>query len=521
MKLKITPKACSWAIILAGAAIVWAMCMRAVWIFDDMEYAYILTDDYIPMIRHWGNDAVPRHIESFKDIIDSQIVHWHNVNGRAVAHTIIQWFCGIGGRALFAICDAAVFVAFVILVLWHSRSKIQNVRSVATIVLLYFISFVTYMTPAFQICCMWMFTLALLWLRFLFDGRRRPAWTWPLLFLLGLFAGCGNEALNVGLSVAIFLWWLGRVRSVNLQQYVLIIGFALGCALLVFSPGNFARVGRKMVYPSFIAYFLTLINFLGYTLSFLLPLLAIVVWQILRRQSTLKKIYTENSFWIITLVLCLALGVVLGSWANRLFLGAALAAVVLIIRILPRHGFNSFWLACLIAYASFILYENRDYIEFQRHEYNRIRTDFINNGGGLVCTSVPHEHMLFFQEYSNTIPLVGDKHWRACLRSEFPDYKPLELIPEVLPAMNDTVVYPYTRQLHEDMWICVRPKGDNCEFISHHSIGIGGIRRKYKSTPVSMDADLIDGGTWEAVLLPSAYMWRTLGIDSVTVVQNR
>ena len=222
-----------------------------------------------------------------------------------------------------------------------------------------------------------------------------------------------------------------------------------------------------------------------------------------------------------TIVLCLAIGLLLGSWANRLFLGAALAAMVLIIRILPRHGFNNFWLACLLVFTSVVLSQNVDFIEFQRYEYDRIRSEFISNGGGLVRTSITHKEMILSQSYSLRVPVLTDESWRACLRSEFPDYKPLELIPEVLPAMNDTVVYPYTRQLHEDMWICVRPKGDNCEFISHHSIGIGGIRRKYKSTPVSMDADLIDGGTWEAVLLPSAYMWRTLGLDSVTVVQNR
>lgn len=32
---------------------------------------------------------------------------------------------------------------------------------------------------------------------------------------------------------------------------------------------------------------------------------------------------------------------------------------------------------------------------------------------------------------------------------------------------------------------------------------------------------MIDGGSWEAVYMHSGYNWRTLGIDSVTVVQNR
>lgn len=222
-----------------------------------------------------------------------------------------------------------------------------------------------------------------------------------------------------------------------------------------------------------------------------------------------------------TIVLCLAIGLLLGSWANRLFLGAALAAKVLIIRILPRHGFNNFWLACLLVFTSVVLSQNVDFIEFQRYEYDRIRSEFISNGGGLVRTSVPHEEMLLMQAYSHRVPIVTDKSWRACLRSEFPNHKPLELFPEALPGMNDSVVSPYTRQLCKDAWICVRPKGDNSKFISHHSIGIGGIRRKYKSIPVEVETDMIDGGTWECKVLGSAYMWRTLGLDSVTVVQNR
>lgn len=511
---------CSWAIILAGAAIVWAMCMRAVWISDDMDYAYVMTHDYIPIIERVTGDETPERITSFSDIVRSQVVHYREVNGRAVAHTIIQWFCALGGRGLFSVCNAAVFVAFILLVLWHGGGGIGRPRSVATVVALYFASFVTHMTPAFQICYIWMFTLALLWLRFLFDGKRRPAWSWPLLFLLGLLAGCGNEALNVGLSVAIFLWWLGRVRSVTMQQYVLIVGFALGCAVLVFSPGNFGRAERNENW--LIGFSL---NYFAYlTFPYVPAVVAIVAWRKLRRKVSMRDIYRNNAFWINTFLLCALLGLALGGWANRLFLGTALAALVLVQSLLPARGFNNLWLCLTVAFSCWILVNEWEFINSQRNEYERLRADFIAGTDGVVRTSRPFRRAFGEESFSYTMPVTESRMaraWRACLRSEFPDHAPLYLIPQVLPAPGDSIKIPYTVFLCEDSWFCVRPKGCDADFISHHSIGIGPVRRHYKSLEVNYVDSVIDGGTWEAIYLHSAYVWRTLGLDSVTVAQKR
>lgn len=505
----------SWVILLAGAAIVFALCMRAAWISDDMDYGYVMTDDYIPILERVTGEETPQRISSWADIVQSQVVHYREVNGRAVAHTLIQWYCSLGGRTLFSLCNSAVFVAFILLVLWHGGGGTSNPRSVLTVVSLYFMSFVTHMTPAFQICYVWMFTLALLWLRFLFDDRRRSALMWPALFVLSMIAGCGNEALNIGLSVAIFIWWLRRVRYISARQYMLIIGFALGCAVLVFSPGNFGRASRNS--STFIGW--AIIGFVYFTIPYVPAIIAIILWKKFRRKIPLREIYKDNSFWINLFLLCAILGIALGGWANRLFLGSALAALILTQRLLPGRGFNNFWLCVAAAGTAWIIAKEYVFVDSQRAEYERIRAEFIASDNGIVRTAKPTRRTLGEESFSYVMPVAESRMaraWRASLRSEFPQHAPLTLIPDVLPAVGDSVEAPFAVQLCEDVWLFVRPKGSDARFISHHSVGLGPLRRHYKSIESRVGEHVIDGGTWEAVYINSAYVWRTLGLDSVS-----
>ncbi|MDE6285632.1 MAG: hypothetical protein K2L99_01395, partial [Muribaculaceae bacterium] len=311
---------------------------------------------------------------------------------------------------------------------------------------------------------------------------------------------------------------LGRVRSVTPQQYVLIIGFALGCAVLVFSPGNFGRAERNTTWLVGFSF----INFVYLTFPFVLPVIAIAAWRKLKRKVKLRDLYRENAFWINTFILCTLVGLALGAWANRLFFGAALASLVLVQRLLPARGFNNFWLCAAAAFSCWILVQEWAFINSQRDEYERLRADFIASDDGIVRTSRPSSKRAFREQtFSYTMPVAESRMaraWRASLRSEFPNHAPLILIPDVLPIPGDSSVQPYAVELGVDTWLCVRPKGSDTRFISHHSIGLGQLRRHYKSLEVNRIDSVIDGDTWEAIYLHSAYVWRTLGLDSVSCV---
>lgn len=519
MKLRINPRWLSWAIIIAGAAVVFAFCMRAPWINDDMAYAYVMTNEYTPIIGNETGDETPERITDISDIVRSQTVHWQKVNGRAFAHTLVQWFCGIGGRTLFSVCDALIFIAFVLLVLWHGGSYTGRPRSVATVTALYFMLFLTYMTPAFQICYLWMFTVAMLWLRLLLDGRRRPLWMWPLLFILSMLAGCGNEALNIGLSIAIFLWWLQRIRRVNTYQYMLIVGFALGCAFLVFSPGNFGRVERYSGSTSVFWWLFILASFIYFTYLSVLPVIGITLWRKIRHKVPLKQIYLDSSLWFNIFIVCLLLGLALGSWANRLFFGAFLATLVLVQRLLTDKGFNRFWLTLTCAGALYVVACEWQHVTYSHNEYERITKEFIASKDGVVCTSIPSSLRAFKVggTFSYDMSIADALVWQTSLRAEYPDHAPIKFIPSVAPGLNDTLKEPYTAKIAEDVWVCVRPKGSDCQFKSHHSIGIYNIRRPYKTLDVPFDDNIIEGKYWEAKIMESRYMMRILGLDSLSV----
>ena len=310
----VSGKALSWGILIVGAAIVFVFCMQAVWISDDMDYGFVLTHDYLPLLGRVTGDETPERITGFYDILRSQAVHWQDVNGRAFAHTLIQFFCGIGGRTLFSVCNSIVFVCFILLLLTHSGTGVRCPRAVATVVGLYFVLLINHATPAFQICYVWMFSVAMLWLLWLWRAPRSAWWTAPGAFVLGVLAGNGMEALNVGMSVALFVWWVRNIRRVTPMQYVLLVGFAVGCAFLVFSPGNFARAGRA-------GFSILSVLWWVYYFAWLFVLVAVVLYCRLRLRESFSSMYRSAAFWWDTLLVCLLFGLAVGAWAHRIFPG--------------------------------------------------------------------------------------------------------------------------------------------------------------------------------------------------------
>lgn len=512
---KASHRAISCVLLLAGAIIVFAFCMKAVWISDDMDYGFVLTHDYIPIIERVTGDETPRHIENAADIVCSQRVHWLDVNGRAFAHLLIQFFCGIGGRPLFAVCNAAVFVAFILLVVAHAGAGVGRPRAVATAVGLYFLFFITHMTPAFQICYVWMFAVAMLWLLWLFSKARTPHWALPAAFVLGVLAGNGNEALCVGLSVAVFVWWLRNLRSVTPAQYVLIVGYAVGCAFLVFSPGNFARARRAGFSV------LNILYWLGYGM-WLVPLVIVMLRAKLHRHVSFRSMYASGAFWFDTLVACAVFASVLGLWANRMLFGAALASLVLTIRLLPRRGFSNAALVLTAVLAGCVLLSEWSYTSAQRAEYDRIEREFLERGGGYVQTSPVLPKMLFTPDvsYSYMMPISDsrmERAWRASFRSLYPHARPLHLVPSVMPGLDDSISTPYAEPFGPDVWVAVRPAGSSAAFLSHHSMGMGPVRRAYKTLEVDFSHPDVVAPGWEGLIVRCEYPFRFIGLDSLSV----
>ena len=62
---------------------------------------FCLNDDLVyKFIWPYDNDSFTTPIKTIKDVIESQYIHYHVLNGRSIIHFFIQLFDGILGKEL-------------------------------------------------------------------------------------------------------------------------------------------------------------------------------------------------------------------------------------------------------------------------------------------------------------------------------------------------------------------------------------------------------------------------------------
>lgn len=314
------------AIMLLTVAAVGLLTAVAPWVGDDIEYQYICLPDVA--------DMSDTPVASLSDVAVSQWHHYFSINGRSVAHTLVQTFCGLLPPAAFVVCNAAAYVllAFGLLLLCRNCG-VRTIRPAAfagTSALLT-LGFSTYYTPAFQVGYVWMFatTLYFLWYFFRPEPSRLPAMA---LLTAGLLAGWGQEALCTGVSAALCLMAVFRRRSMNRKRWWLAAGYVAGMLLVCLSPAAWSRAADThatldaslacLVYSSRESYLLG----------------AFAVFLLLSRRGTLRSVFVRNAFywnaWLVLLLFNLAIGIV--PPARQLF-GLELLSLLLLLRLFAAH----------------------------------------------------------------------------------------------------------------------------------------------------------------------------------------
>lgn len=76
---------------------------RVVWLGDDIFFAFNLA------VSDWLDK-----VDTFGEIIESQAYYYMNRNGRFVTHCVVQFFSGFAGQMPFALLNAAMWVAFLL-----------------------------------------------------------------------------------------------------------------------------------------------------------------------------------------------------------------------------------------------------------------------------------------------------------------------------------------------------------------------------------------------------------------------
>ncbi len=233
----------AWGLLAAFcAALVYLNLITPLW-GDDYVYCFVFD------ARYYYDDSFTRLVGSWKDIVDSQVAHYLCTNGRFVAHTLAQGFLYAGQGWPWALANTLCLVANVYL-LWRfscrrrepdaGRRWQQFLLALALYWLLLPHPGQLFFWLTGSCNYQWAALLVLAFLNlWLMPAPRALAW---LLYPLAFVAGNGNEALSLGLAIALVGYAAWRHRALRARQFVGLACFLLGTASNVFSPGVAARM---------------------------------------------------------------------------------------------------------------------------------------------------------------------------------------------------------------------------------------------------------------------------------------
>lgn len=277
------------------------------------RFSLFICDDHIYSFIYGTNEIV----RSFNDIIHSQWHHYFEQNGRFLVHCVVQYFCSFGSVEIFRILNSVVFVAF----LSVSSKLIFPINHISWINLLIVLVFIWYFIPvpgmtflgniSLSVNYLWTST-AILFFILIYEKIRTCARQLPLLFNISLFVFgivCGSlqESFSIGVAVALFCYYLFKIREFKGSIAYLISGFFIGTAIVVLAPGNFNRMNNlpKLSYDnnqSFVTS--TLLSIISHLLSLKICILLTFLLVLLYFKNKIEfiKFLKKNFIYLISAI---------------------------------------------------------------------------------------------------------------------------------------------------------------------------------------------------------------------------
>lgn len=334
MKRETISKAAGLLTLLMLGAGIWWMSQNAVWLGDDLDYKYRMKG---ALWQSWG------FINNIGQYFESQAVHYIHVNGRSVAHALVQLYCGVLGQTAFALSNAAVYMLFAWMLAYSGGVKISNASGIATAAGLSVVCFVTKMMPTCQIGYIWGMAANLIWLSSFFKSGKISWAKVAGMTLSGIAVGNWQEAISIGVGAGLGIWWLSqffnrqksRHKFFDWKRSWMMAAYLAGALINIASPANFGRaaaVSTSWEHEVLIC----LYSLIG---LWLLIIVMAAYRQRLGFSFQIVEGIPTGVLWTGVLFL-LAFNLFIGIFANRQLFGIDMLAIVLLLRLLPRHSFG-------------------------------------------------------------------------------------------------------------------------------------------------------------------------------------
>ncbi len=470
------------------------LCYSTAWLGDDIVYRY--------------NFANGEAIHSLGGIIESQNVHYFTVNGRYVAHSLVQFFVGIGGHLSFSIANAIVYCLFVAQIMKIAGIRLSDSRRLLLTMLVVLLTFRTWLAPSCQVSYVWMWTLVLYFLNIFFGNYkvRGSAPMLALLFVFSIIAGNAHEAINVGVGGALCLYCLQYRRKLTRIQVTMFVGFAIGVLLLCLAPST---LNKAESYPS---YFVASIKAFVYMVRASYVLFGVAIYMLVTKRISIARLYRDNAFYWHTYAIAVVFNFIVGIYSNRQLFGAEIAALIILLQITRSMKCRLVWLALLgIIVANLYYHSYRDTCSNTK-TYNQVIEQYLKSADGTVYVTPECGYIGSFDMYAKLTDFTKADYFYDSLNRYLHELRPdgpeLTILPGFLRGKMHLNLPSQVVDCGSHNFLVIESKANPVQYQAQLSLCIFGFEVPCSIKPLKLEKPCVETDHWRAYWLPNQSLYR-------------
>lgn len=300
-----------------------------------------LSDDVLYRFVFQYDDTAPvQPIGSFNDIISSQWVHYHIINGRIVIHSFVQAVLWFMNNHVFHVVNALMFVLLIkVQEAWCKKHELLSA--------ILFFSLLFVVINGFQgemlwnigsINYLWTSVAILSFLLWMRSIKEKPiVLKYILLSPLALLVGWTHEGIHFPLSIVFLIYIIIHRKTVYKQAvFPFLLFFIIGSICCMCSPALWSRAGEESItlQQRLIA---GIINF-GVNIRITWLLLIAIIYGFKYKKVLLIQHILQNKYIYAVLLLTLGIVFVCGTNSDRVGFFADLWASLLLVSLLMEYG---------------------------------------------------------------------------------------------------------------------------------------------------------------------------------------
>lgn len=360
---------------------------------DDYMYSFMYVKNQISNLPHPLDLTQP--IKNMGDVIVSQYNHYFSMNGRSMVHFMVQLFCGIWGKDSFNICTSLIYVIFImgtVKLLFPNRSTCLIYIGVSCFLwLLLPVSVFYAMGISFAINYLWSLTACVCFL--VFYKKIKGGWEvsklkYGLILFMSFFAGWSHESFAIGISGALFFYYLMRVKEFEGREIGLAIAFWLGTCMIILSPGIWGRFGEVkggMDVSDFLYSRMGVLLLMKRLLLLIMVLFVLVI----SKQIRIKDFIEKNRLFCLILCVEVLFIMTVGFVNERSMLGIDFFSILLLLCALTqsRLAYRRHWKYVSVALLVGFIYINMGIIRalsLVDKEFSLIVRDYLADDNGVT-----------------------------------------------------------------------------------------------------------------------------------------